>query len=131
MTANELRIGNYVQDNGHVKQIIAIDENSVMVSKQRGYTLHSIDPIPLTVEWLENHCNGSQFTSDPQERNASKAYWFVDLIVHQVNENEDAFFVYLMDHGYRDREYTINLKYVHQLQNLYHSLKQVELTLTT
>ena len=115
MTANELRIGNYVWDNYsgnmEVSQIFA-DTNYIDLRKNNTkpsgrYSLDVIQPIPLTEEWLV------KFGFKPLSKDWQKNR----IIIHTRKR------------GFVLRKSVPDIKYVHQLQNLYFALTGEELTI--
>lgn len=122
MNAKELRIGNLTYyTNPHSDMIV----QEVLTPKDLDYAF-SLDPIPLTEEWLLNF--GFEKVED-----------LGDMIYYQiinkrrgfgVELNHDEWVFYL----YNNIDYTPliynepHFKYVHQLQNLYFALTGKELT---
>ena len=106
MKATELRIGNWVIDqDGEQSQVMSILING---------THRWWNPIPLTVEWLE------RFGFDVYDlQNRKRAY--------QNNFNINLFKRGDIKISYKHRQLSIDLKYVHQLQNLYFALTSEEL----
>jgi hypothetical protein len=108
MKASELRIGNLVMDGKDIEQVNArmID---MLVKIEADF-----DPIPLTEEWLLN-----LGLTDLKRKN-EKHFKFND-------------FVYVLDYGCVTYNGVIisrqDIKYVHQLQNLYFALTGEKLTL--
>lgn len=107
--ACELRIGNYVRfDDMCASNFHVLDE----VPKQEDELYIWIEPIPLTEEWL------LKFGFEKKGVNRTRwAFWEIDLV-------EDEKGIYSFDES---RIY-IDIKYVHQLQNLYFALTNGELT---
>lgn len=113
MKANELRIGNYVYfNNEDIHQI-------------NGYDIHDIDtdpledsftPIPLTEDWLLKFGLSEMHY---QEYILTDNYWGVYFYYDDVNGN----WTVNTNHEYKLTE----IKYVHQLQNLYFALTGEEL----
>lgn len=130
MKASELRIGNLIEDGSlhrtdHEKVVICeiladcvtIDDGTLEY-KQRLFD--DISGIPLTAEWLERfgfpkRLDGSYL----QEITDSTDF---NMRVHLRQER----FVWISSKFGP----TVELKYVHQLQNLYFALTGTELTLT-
>ena len=126
--ANELRIGNYVNEltvgeifipTGKIIKITEIKFSGISEVNpifehpiERNY--QQIDPIALTEEWL------LKFGFEKDSRNES--YWFfLNKIFIYVGINDLYYYDY--DEG------EINIQYVHQLQNLYFALTGNELTI--
>lgn len=114
MNANELRIGNYV--NLKDKGLYKID---------RGYDLEKIEdwegtdyctPIPLTEDWLLKFGfdKGSDIIGD---------CFYIEL------KNNDDFVIHIEDYNMFLFDDNLEIKHVHQLQNLYFALTQKELTI--
>lgn len=74
----------------------------------------NLELIKLTEKWLEDFGANIYFTSDPQERQASKAFEFDNLKIHMCNEDVEEFI-------FEASEF-IKIEYVSQLQNLYYSI---------
>lgn len=121
MNANELRIGNIVNDSEHgnitVEQIAKYQEHgSIGIYFRNGsvwVSLELVEPIPLTEEWLVKLGFGASG----------------DCVGCYSNEGID---VFMFDSGLTVTVYMVELKhiqYVHQLQNLYHALTGTELTM--
>ena len=126
MKANELRLGNYVNHNIEnkaykVETLSVAPNGDVLVL--HGYfphcTLDFVSPIPLTEEWLIKFGFRKQINED------DVPYYFSNQPMHigakrfsGLYENGDCFG--LLGNG-------LNIKYVHQLQNLYFALTGEEL----
>ena len=123
MKVNELRIGNYVlNDRVHNTIVGILSENIDIVNlkTKQGNIINSdidfIKPIPLTEDWL------LKFGYKIHSENPFCEWW--------KNESKIVNLKYFIKTG--SLEYAVNrlqLKYVHQLQNLYFSLTQKELTI--
>lgn len=117
MKAQELRIGNYVEFSTPALSI-NIKELSHKVSSKDLVNLEEnkilLEPIPLTEEWLVK----LGFDSTPHHEN----------VVYYYNVNFD-FRIEAYSNGYISFEEWADLKYVHQLQNLYFALTEQELTI--
>jgi hypothetical protein len=141
MTANELRIGNWVYHepsvnettNGEfiVSEINVFDKNSI-----NGLESSDVKPIPLTEEWLLRF----GFESDNNEPNeiysvdisTGERYDYVSTL--RIIVMDDFCLVDIVEKGTHPRadESIVTLKsikHVHQLQNLYFALTGEELTL--
>ena len=138
MRANELRIGNYVLEcgidynHGHkyrdkegdkIVKIASIQsDNTIRIiedNKERGcYKLNdNFEPIPLTEEWLLNFGAMGAIVSDEYLQIDTDAIY----ILFKIETKEVGF--------YADGNFMCikNLKYVHELQNLYFALTKTEL----
>jgi hypothetical protein len=112
MEAKELRIGNYVYAK-EIETVKAIGiEDYIWFDKERNLSVELCQPIPLTEEWLLKFgfmkIDGSFF---------KLSFLFYGLKI------KDA-----IGFQFRKGEFLIQLKYVHQLQNLYFALVGEELT---
>ena len=109
MKANELRIGNLVTFNG--KQIIVSWED-VQFIMTSDFEKEYHKPIPLTEEWL------LKFGFEVDEN-----LWFtINLIGYSIERDDDISWDFL-----KSEDFIVNIKYVHQLQNLYFALVGEEL----
>lgn len=115
MKASELRIGNLLRNNLNGNILIPCDIlcDGINTDRHEGLNYCFIDPIPLTKEWL------LKFGFEKRGVNRTRwVFWKIDLV-------EDEKGIYSFDES---RIY-IDIKYVHQLQNLYFALTNEELTL--
>lgn len=116
--SNELRIGNYVKDDiGRIGKVVSIGSNTIRLkmefSTMKIDTNHDqygldVEPIPLTPEILENagfvkNKYGNRFIKDELTNDIVKSNGF-----YMANVSQE-------------------LKYLHQLQNLYFALTGEEL----
>jgi hypothetical protein len=129
MDVKELRIGNWIQSRGYERQVREVYTNRVLITKTPHLTLNyieektgihikSIEPIPLTEEWLIKY----GFKYDGHTYYSKKI-------------DKDTQFSIIVDIG-REKGYLVNigiklikLDYVHKLQNLYFELRDEELTM--
>jgi hypothetical protein len=111
MRASELRIGNWVIDNNKSVQVVATDFSYCEVFK----------PIPLTEEWLLNF-NFEKSTVFGNFKVKARDYY------HSI-KYYDGEWIYSNDYSDADCYCIASVKYVHQLQNLYHALTGEELTI--
>jgi hypothetical protein len=116
LTASELRIGNLILMKGFHAVIITAD---YIVSIQNGD--NRFEPIPLTEEWLLKF--GFKAITN---NSAGKIY---STVIDGVFSS-DLTFVFWETTAQKGRIYRHNteIKYVHQLQNLYFALTNEELT---
>lgn len=130
MISSELRIGNCVSIKNHINlcKVVEIKEQTLRVEYFREdiKSLHKpiieierIQHIPLTEEWLLKF--GFDFSVDTWYLNGV-AIWETECCDAKGNE-EIGFFYELREVGMMD----MNIKYVHQLQNLYFALTGQEL----
>lgn len=124
MISSELRIGNIVNTSDYINlEVLGI--SSINVGLKLEYTkfisvnIDELKPIPLTKEWLLKF--GFDFSIDTWYLNGV-AIWETECCDAKGNE-EIGFFYELRDVGMMD----MNIKYVHQLQNLYFALTGKEL----
>ena len=123
MKANELRIGNYVLIDGDLTEVESINKTGIQLScdiNPDGKPIiiendldETITPIPLTEEWLVRFGFGK------------RGIWFKNETPHSIAFDNDKFWfmgLVLPIGG-------IEIKYVHQLQNLYFALTVEELIL--
>jgi len=116
MKATELRIGNYIKINGDLSYvtpntIIALNESEL-----------SAEPIPVTEKWLKD------FGFIDKYKSCNNDWSIYGFTINQqsdedVNGNkipQEQIFYY---------QYQYDIKYVHQLQNLYFALTEKELTI--
>ena len=126
--AEELRIGNLVWDNyGGIYKVVninsegfdyidAVKPNFKAIGR---YELDSLEPIPLTEEWLVKF--GFEQEEIQTKSDGTTEIGFVkDIIMVLKGTN----FYYAAPYGYPNAR----IVYVHQLQNLYFALTQTELT---
>lgn len=129
MTAQELRIGNLVECFG-TREVIAIKKNKIKIQKltnQGNYILEwvptrtmSLEPLPITEQWLSTLGFFIIETNKCVEAFRENFRYSIK----QVDDSDQWFWC--------DGENVItNLKYLHQLQNLYFSLTGEELDLLT
>jgi len=104
MTANELRIGNWVEIIQPTKEIYTTIESSCFSVE----IISHYQPIPLTKEWLFNF----GFKYDEK----TECYHYYDFILNKS---------FVM----QDIDMHVCLKFVHQLQNLFFCLCGKELTI--
>jgi hypothetical protein len=123
MKAEELRLGNLVSNmnprhNDSILTIESIGDNHEVNVFYRKYLLSELEPIPLNEEWLikfgfEFHINA----------NCQNFYYAKDAFICIRADEDFEWFRYYNGDFYHE------LKYVHQLQNLYFALTGEELTL--
>jgi hypothetical protein len=110
MKANELRIGNYIKFHNTITKVegFSIWDNLIQSDNFAERELKDFEPIPLTEEWLLK----------------------VDWNVYNYLCINSYFELDKYGHLYYQNDYTgINIKYLHQLQNLYFALTAEELTI--
>ena len=120
MKANELRVGNWVNNNEEDYQITSV----TILQLERGDS--TAKPIPLTDEWLirfgfENGGYEFLFWNLNGFEISGTSSWF---------EQGDTIGVYAFNWHSTDKTHNqLIVNYVHQLQNLYFALTSEELTL--
>ena len=110
---NELRIGNYIKR----KQSGTIVETKQFMLHD--YELKYFEPIPITEEWLLKF--GIDFTSEKEWYHIT---FTIKGLLFETSTSMDGFTYNLCF------EDMINIKYVHQFQNIYFALTGEELTIT-
>ena len=137
MKANELRIGNYVKGIGHnISWLVEGIETDYIHSSNAWRLLSSFEPIPLNTNWLEKF--GFKAWDDKKtiytlERHIDKynntcfRFWLqLDKLVFDYIQNE----IHPTESIFDDKNIIrLEIKYVHQLQNLYFALTGEELTI--
>lgn len=125
MKPTELRIGNscLYKINGEEKGKEIIIDAQDLVAISQFFVASKISPyyaIPLTEEWLKKFGfrNGSS---------GMPAFWWIGVkeLLSQPNTDNQIF-----NYWPRGDSFSIQIKYVHQLQNLYFALTGEELTLS-
>ena len=114
MKANELRIGNIFRDKYTRMMIIVIGltDNEITFSGEFDSEWQA-EPIPLTEQRLLKF--GFEWKNHA-----------IRLGKYAIRQQVDGWFMYLSNESLN---FTIHLKYVHQLQNLYFALTGKELTI--
>ena len=125
MNAQELRIGNLVERDGNILEVVRIAKDNIinydLILQSKGMHVNSgnVIPIPLTEEWLVKF--GFYYSDDENE--------FLELqLMHKTKlyaDNSNEFSTVVL----KIKENEIEIEYVHQLQNLYFALTGKELTL--
>ena len=127
----ELRIGNYfINHKWRWEQVISIEDNNSM--SVNGLSKEMINPIPITPEILER-CGFEKCESDDVEERGIYAI--------QVDNNHSLYFDPTEDpkwyislqwnNNHYKNSFWAQPEYLHQLQNLIHSLTNQELTFKT
>lgn len=120
MKATDLRIGNVVMLYG-TETLIHPTDFKKWVKSSDNWEMSAFEPIPLTEEWLIKFGFNKDGILFEKEKNAQFAVkkWTVGC-----------FDEWIIFWGY-SRLVKTDIKYVHQLQNLYHALTGEELTTQT
>ena len=121
MEIQELRIGNYIEYNG---EIIKLD-GSLLCCYIQNELDYPFNEVPLTEEILLkfgfNEVEGERWC-DMREEFEECNYYYLSMFKIYYNPETDRFEDDSLYH------FNVNLKYVHQLQNLYFVLTGGELT---
>jgi hypothetical protein len=123
MEATELRIGNLIIDKEFPSLTSTIEEigfNWITASYDDGQDVSCFEPIPLTENWLTKFGFNSKYKSVHTHWNIK---WFG--LDQKADEDDEGNRVELEEVFYYD--YRLEVKYVHQLQNLYFALTGEEL----
>jgi len=117
MDSKELRIGNYVYFKGVEVDVFSIEKNPIDWERVNGVRceenyVSAIKPIPLTEEWLLKF----GFDSNGWKGEFIK---YAEGYIYLFGEESCIF----------AQAYKIEIKHVHQLQNLYFALTGEELTI--
>ena len=117
MNVKELRIGNIVMWEGNHHKISSINSNGfVSITKKNlepsRFLIQETKPIKLTEEWLIKL--GFQLVRESQSYDLGNFYIEVDFSTP-------------ITFTYHSGMYSIKLEYIHQLQNLYYSIRREEL----
>lgn len=127
MKANELRIGNFVwEEYGGLYEVLMISPNYVdlvkpFMSVSGRYDIETIKPIPLTEEWL------LKFGFKEKIKNTFSSNQEVSFNIYSRGN-----FTFNTIQGlwwWKERVLDNQIKYVHQLQNLYFAIIGEELTI--
>jgi hypothetical protein len=128
MQANELRIGNWVNEFGKPKQIHSVDILYLEGEDDTDFG-DMYEPIPLTPEILEK-CGLKQYENFIEIKGQTIGVIFPVIEIHKEDwepEYQAGTYVYS---GLGDPEsygFKVKIEYLHQLQNLYFALTGEEL----
>jgi hypothetical protein len=129
MEARELRIGNLLTCESGIREVCRIDVDGCVTS-QVGEAMKydgrptTLEPIPLTEEWLE------RFGLKSHDLDSIKNPYLENVVGKYRGEDKFEFVISSGDDYYGGWSYnTIEIKYFHQLQNLYFALTGEELEL--
>ncbi len=122
MKAQELRIGNYYDNNGQTETVTVSVIEALLESESRAW----IKPIPITEEWLVKF--GFKLTSDSGD---VKHFDFPNNSDYSIYlDHKDIALAYNTKSGYYCLMYDVHyLQSVHQLQNIFYALTGEELTI--
>jgi len=123
MKAKELRLGNYAKDQfDQLITVSAIDHKDCLDNEIGDIPVYVLQPIPLSEEWLIN------FKLIESEDEEGDTIWNNENIEIQFFDfaNENSSFYATKALLFQTE---IELRYVHQLQNLYFAITGEELTI--
>lgn len=127
MNANELRIGNFVYDTKGQVNTIDLEAITYIVKEP----LNQVKPIPITEDWLKrfgfNKFESTKYTSYNSINIEGDEGEIKQLEIWLSNGFASTFV--LCDKNQDGIIFSQNIKYVHQLQNLYFALTGYELIL--
>lgn len=115
MKANELRLGNIIEFNKEPFNVCVIYDNAIE-NESWCKPLNELHPIPLTKEWLV------KFGFDGR-----KDFKWIGIVGVQLRDSK--YYISLKDLSNVLFHSIVEIKYVHQLQNLYFTLTGEELTI--
>ena len=130
MKAEELRIGNLIfwdipEKLNTIHEVIGIrNKKPQTIPIPLGESIEDYKPIPLTEEWLKMfgaNCIGAKGWNFISVNKADTSYIY-------FNPNGIGLAI---DNGTTENAIEVEIKYVHQLQNLYFALTNTELTIKT
>ena len=119
MNTNELRIGNIIQSNGKFETVKSLQDDEINYTIQSAYS-----GIPLTEEILFK-CGFC--------KEMYKTYFYMNdiYLIKQVKRNSNPLMLSYFWFDFILNENKISeVKYLHQLQNLYFALNQMELPIS-
>lgn len=138
LEAIELRLGNLVvfEDSWFKDEwaiITCIQHHCVLIKNYHGTPLmKDIEPIPLTEEWLKKFMfqkdNYGVFEKTKDNTNTSESEF--ELWMKKCLVNNDWVWNVCVGQDFANLTELCNIKYVHQLQNLYFSLTGKELVIS-
>jgi hypothetical protein len=111
MKASELKIGNYVIQGGEVTRVEQLKRSINDWDRTNHMRTMDCEPIPLTEEWLKKFC-------------------FISEDVRYTAWKKSSFFLNINRYGeyiFKAESAEYQIKYVHQLQNLFSCLLGMEL----
>lgn len=129
MKPEELRLGNYVNYQGRIQKVTGLDKTVVYLcapafdDKSYPIPVGSIKPIPITEEWL------LKFGFDKAESKFTDKPEILTKQISNINylDYEDDSFAISGVSGHVVTTFWNDIKFVHQLQNLYYALTEEEL----
>lgn len=134
MDVTDVRVGNLVLDSASktVRRVSGFQGNTIFIQPEPAIndtTLipkevngnYSISPIPITEKWLERF----GFVKYYHEDRDSDYYWKGEILIYAYRTGE-LYFASENDNGCYPIVNTSEIKYVHELQNLYFALIKEE-----
>ena len=121
MNPKELRIGNHIAINGVGEIVRGISPVLITVSHGRVFEFmsHKIEPIQLALAWLEWFGFSKDYDTNKYLNEPEDFIWSKSSFCIAVGKYGKIFYGYFGG--------TVEIKYVHQLQNLYFALTGEEL----
>lgn len=124
----ELRIGNFIQNNSielEVCQIFGDSFQGMFVGGKGCFTYDSSEGILLTEEWLLKFGFHEKYKSSGNRWYLRATQLNIGCEIYDPEDEETG----MLTHNfyYRNSDGAIDIKYVHQLQNLYYALTEQEL----
>lgn len=135
MKSTELRIGNYIEKNGCIATVEIINgevDEIFFLGEDFYYSDHAkdIDPILLNEEWLVKFGFKKMYEENKDGRILRDDWFFkVDDFLCISIESDFSLAICSDEHFSDTVAPSTYIKYVHQLQNLYHALCGEELTI--
>lgn len=125
MRAKELRIGNFVNTNDYINlEVLGISSTNVGLKLECtnfiSVDYNELKPIPITVDWLLK-LGFEYHTFDKNYVIKTKDNW------HNSIKKIDGDWCYNNDFSDAACYFVTDIKYVHQLQNMYYVLNEEEL----
>ena len=129
MKAEELRIGNFLLFENEAQEVSTIhSDNTIRLKKTKDDKCHgcyrvdalTIKPIPITEEWLLK-LGFKYHAADKNYVIKNKEDW------HNSIKKMDGDWCYNNDFSDANCYFVREVKYIHQLQNLYYALNEEEL----
>jgi len=134
MKIQDLRLGNYIElryENEGYCEVISIDKNGCIdveypdgeIIYDRECKFENHEPIPLTEEWL------LKFGFIKHHHDYINSMENLVLMLREIETNEWIYKLYPIELGTAQQPKAVNIKSIHQLQNLYFALTSEDLVL--
>ena len=139
LKAQDLRIGNWVDHLGYIGEVEDIQKETIGVFINGVYCscyIEDLKPIRSTKEWLIKF--GFILNNEWEEITNPGVQYEKDIKYHNVKKYEskdydNRFIYFIVEHGfiycYVTPRYLTKIKNVHQLQNIFYSIKGSELVM--